>query len=118
MQSHTGHRHLLAGFALAGFLGAALPTAGAGELVRFGDLDLAAPAARVALESRLHTAAAAVCGLAEARRYAERQAAKRCTAATLDWALDKTRPSVTLARERAQSARESSLVSSGASVRR
>ncbi len=118
MQSHTRHRHLLIGLALAGLIGVAPPTAGAGELVPFGDLDLAAPAGRAVLESRLQTAAAAVCGLAEARRYAERQAAKRCTAATLDWALDKTRPSVTLARERAQSARESSLVSSGVSVRK
>jgi UrcA family protein len=118
MQSQTRHRHLLAGFALVGLLGAALPTAGAGELVPFGDLDLATPAGHAVLEARLHAAAAGVCGLAEARHYAERQAAKRCAAATLDWALSKTRPSVLLARERAQSARESSLVSSGGSVRR
>ncbi len=51
--------------------------------VNVADLNLQATDGIVALYSRLEVAAGAVCGLAQARGYTERQRARRCVAVTL-----------------------------------
>lgn len=56
----------------------------AGYRVFVADLDLQSASGVAALYSRLRTAARAVCGFDQARGYAERQRARRCTSATLD----------------------------------
>jgi UrcA family protein len=81
-------------------VGIAAADGGASRPVRVADLDLRSDAGVGALYVRLKEAAGAVCGLDEARGYAERQHARRCQAATLEVSMDEARSIIARAKKK------------------